>query len=183
VSESDSPIDSRVDRTFESHYLARVLSGPVIGFPTNTSTGDLSAGFEVCRDGEAPWYGVIEGADGCCRLYTCPNPSEICIHARDTVYIINVGRAREYAPTQYGNIKSVTAARDAGVLVLATETNIITVGKAEWRSPRLCLDELAVLGVRGMTVLATGWDPSAGVVEFQVDLGTREQIGYSSPIE
>jgi hypothetical protein len=171
-----------LDTTFTPNYEAAVLHGTVVTFPRNETIGREPIGFTVKPFNGPEWPGVVASAAGKCELYACPNPDELCVLADDRAFIVSVLRAHSYAPIEYANIKTVTPAKDARVLVLATETEIICHGESAWQSHRLCFDGLQVNGIVGSKVSAEAWDPIQGeAVEFELDLNTREQSGYLYP--
>jgi hypothetical protein len=133
------------------------------------------------RPFEAPeWVGVFPSGDlvGTNAVAITPDPECFTVVAGGRPYIVQAARPEQGAVVVREPVTSVVAASAAGLLLLVSFSEIVALGDSgvRWESPRLCLDELEVVGSAGSELRCRGYFMD-GPREFLVDASTGEPQG------
>ena len=113
-------------------------------------------------------------------VWSCPDPSTICVAAGGYVYLIDTRAPARWEQVAYRPVTEIRAVAEHGLLVFAGFQAILAwnrEGKA-WQTQRLSWDGVRITEVRGGTLLGLGWDMmSDRELEFAVDLTNGEHTG------
>ena len=113
-------------------------------------------------------------------VWTCPDPSLICIAAGGYVYLIDSRDPARWQQVEYRPVTDIRPIAGRNLLVFAGFHALQAwnhEGKV-WQTGRLTWDGLRITEVRGDNLLGLGWDMiSDRELEFEVNLGTGEHRG------
>jgi hypothetical protein len=96
--------------------------------------------------------GVVRG------VYATPSPEHVCAIVDGLAYIVDVRAPEHGAAIASQAVVAVFAIRDAPMLVLAGDFDLVGVGpgKVAWSRPRLVVDHLRVLRTSADAIVCTG---------------------------
>jgi hypothetical protein len=124
------------------------------------------------------WVGMF-AAGGLGRLrvvVSCPSPTHVAVIADGLAYVVDVEQPQAGALIASDQVQQVVAMPEPPLLLFVRFSEIDALGPdgIEWSSPRLCIDELAVVAVSSDSVTCTGYN-LGGSSTITVDPATGEQ--------
>lgn len=132
---------------------------------------------------QARWVGYFSsGMGGVTAVIPSPDPGDLLVIAAGEPYLVPVARPQETTLASHGMpVQSVVELQPDRVL-LASDLDITAVGRSgvDWRTGRLCLDELAIRGVENGVIQCTGWfgeSPEYGHDPILISAATGEHVG------
>jgi hypothetical protein len=173
--------------SFASSYTIIAVDDKVFAVPMQRGDESFAMAVRIRTAEEANWTAAFRlcGNGKRREVYTCPNPNELCVLCGDRASILNVGRAGNYEERSFESITQIVPARSAGLLLLATYTNVIAYGPqgVVWSSRDLFWDELRIVSVDEVAGVARieGFNaPNDRIEEAVVDLGSGVRLGAAS---
>ncbi len=108
----------------------------------------------------SPWVGMFAaGGLGVIRgLYASPSPHRCCIVNDGLAFLVDVNAPEQPATIAADAVVQAVPAPSAGVLLLASDTDLVAVGTqgVVWTAPRLVVDNLRVLRTSPDAIVCSG---------------------------
>jgi hypothetical protein len=113
-------------------------------------------------------------------VWSCPDPSWICVAAGGYVYLINTRDPKQWEQVEYRPVTEIRVLADQQLLVFAGFHSLLAWGREgkSWQSGRLSWDGVQITGTRGNSLYGLGWDMQTDrELEFEINLQTGEHHG------
>ena len=181
------------DRTFEVDYFAENLgeipsatSLPRFFYPGGTTGGrdGLLVRVRPHAKGASPWLGVFafgmlspKGING---LFSCPDPSKLCVIAKGAGYIVDVSNPSICEEMKAEPIFGAWSHREANILVVFDYLRLAAYNADgfAWLTKRLSWDGIQVDTISKTHLSGRGWSsPKGRYVPFVVDLARGRHEG------
>ncbi|MCI0572750.1 MAG: hypothetical protein L0Y66_18520 [Myxococcaceae bacterium] len=113
----------------------------------------------VTRADRSAWvaWGEAGGLGGISGAFGCPNGDALCLVVMGQAYLVDTRRPENYQPLLLP-VGSVKHFEGLDLLLLATNLELAAVGHQGllWRTGRLCLDELRLVGASSQGIECVG---------------------------
>jgi hypothetical protein len=113
-------------------------------------------------------------------LWSCPDPSWICVAAGGYVYLVDTRDPKQWEQVEYRPVTEIRALPDQQLLIFAGFHSLQAWGREGklWQTGRLSWDGVQITGTRGNSLYGQGWDMQTDrELEFEVNLQTGEHQG------
>ena len=113
-------------------------------------------------------------------VWSCPDPSWICVAAGGYVYLIDTRTPARWQQVEYRPVTAIRAAPDHGILLFSGFHSLLAWGHAGklWETVRLSWDGVRIISMEGDTLTGLGWDMRTDQeLPFEVDLKTGQHRG------
>jgi hypothetical protein len=113
-------------------------------------------------------------------LWSCPDPSWICVAAGGYVYLINTRDPKQWEQVEYRPVTDIRTLPNHNLLIFAGFHSLQAWGREgkSWQTGRLSWDGVQITGTRGDRLYGLGWDMQTDrELEFEIDLRTGEHQG------
>ncbi len=134
---------------------------------------------EITPESDARWIATLEagGLGGLTGLYATPSDSHLCALADGLAYLINAGSPADGAMPVHHQVSQVVSVDGCDLLLLVRFIDIVALGPdgVAWRSHRLAVDGLAVVGISSEAIVCSV-DNLGGSETITLDPSTGEQL-------
>ncbi len=134
-------------------------------------------------DANPSWVGSFAagGLGGVTGVSATPSPNGLCVVADGLAYLVDVRDPGRGAIIAHDQLTQVTALADPPLLLLTRFIDLVAIGAdgIQWRTRRLCVDDLCIRSATSAAIVCTG-DNLGGDAEIRVDPATGLQIGGST---
>ena len=182
-------IDSPFAHTWQADVLAArplILPGRHFVYPAQVEEVERGA-LEVMirpRDQSVPFLATcalgFAGPGVPTGIWACPDPAWICVAAGGYVYLIDTREPARWELVEYRPVTEIRAVADQELLIFSGFHSLLAWGREgkAWQTGRLSWDGVRITGIRGETIIGTGWEMSTDrELEFEVNLKTGEHRG------
>lgn len=161
--------------------LDELPAGDIRHFPPDRRAGQAGLLVEVRPENAPPWVGMFAFGTASrtpsthSEICPTPDPDRLCVVARGAGYLVSAHHPKSWEPVASVPITDVRSVPRAGVLVLATYTDLFAYDASgiAWRTPRLAWDGLHIDRVTDTEVHGTYFDIQTEAPRaFTVDLRT-----------
>jgi hypothetical protein len=170
-----------IDQSFPTNYEIVSADDCVVMFPMEQGDETVAMAVRV-KTSEGYWTGVFRSLGNlkkARKLFSCPNPDELCSLCGERVSIVNVTRVATHAEQPFEFVTQVVPVPSRQMLLLARYTDMIAYGANGiiWQSADLCKDEIRVIGVDSENgfALVEGFDPPRDG-RFKVNLQSGSKV-------
>ncbi|MDQ3031642.1 MAG: hypothetical protein M3Y87_04435 [Myxococcota bacterium] len=185
---------TEIDLSFPHRFACEALSELPGGgnsrrlfFPPGQAGGRDGVTLRVQPEAGAPWIGTFASAasneHGITRVVSLPDPDTLCVVSRGAGYIVSASTPDVWGPVLATPIVDVRAVVSAGIVVAATQTDILAIGDCgvKWRTKRLAWDGLRIVSIGDQTLRGEYQDLEDVVRTFEVDLMTGAAREHVTP--
>jgi hypothetical protein len=183
-----------IDTTFAHAWQAQVLPARPLILPQRqfvyplqveeVERGALEVLIHPAEKGTLPFLATcalgFAGPHVPTGVWSCPDPSCICIAAGGYVYLIDTQNPAQWQQVEYRPVTDIRTAADQGLLLFAGFHSILAwnrEGKG-WQTGRLSWDGVRITGIHGDTLRGLGWNMFTDQeLEFEVNLRTGRHKG------
>lgn len=127
------------------------------------------------------WVGMFpaSGLGGTDGVLATPSPAHMCVLVNGTAYVLDINAPEAGALVTHDAVWQVKAVSSPPLLLLVTSIDMLALGPLgiAWRSVRLVLDGLQVLGACEHGIHCSGYSTQGEVPPFVVDPATGEAKG------
>lgn len=185
-------MSTEVDFRFPHRFVCEVLdelpggaSPRRLFFPPDQAGGRDGVTVRVQPETGAAWIGTFafggSGERGVTRALSLPEPDKLCVVSRGAGYVVSASTPEAWERVAATPIVDVRAIVSAGIVVLATHTEILALGDrgVKWKTKRLAWDGLRILSIGERTLIGEYQDLEDEVRTFEVELATgaaREDV-------
>jgi hypothetical protein len=178
-----------VNLCFESNYTVEIIdelgSEERYYYPNGNKIGGKDGLIvKVLPSNANAWIGVFAYGEmtrnGLLRVYTMPNPNQLCIVSNGAGYIVDTRNPEKWSEVKSIPITDVRCIEKLRMIVFADYTELVSYDETgiKWRTDRLAYDSLKILQVEDDILKGEFWNIRNEANQiFEVNLNDGSQIG------